>query len=140
MSRIGPPKDSLWGMDGDDGQGRPAFYKHAQHRMHDDSFASWREFDAGSRDREVCEALYAIGRPASDREIMHALAQVDPNYVRPSITRMTDSRVLREVDRVTCPETGKLVRRSWFTEGQGVTANIISTQPQRVESAERSGT
>lgn len=131
---------SLFGdMDGNGGQGRPALNgKHPQHRMHADSIASWREFDAGGRDREVCEALCAIGRPASDREIMRQLGKSDTNYVRPAITRLTDSRVLREIERVKCPETGKRVRRSWFTDGQGVTANIITTQPRRVESAARS--
>ena len=54
--------------------------------IHEHSIAAADSIDFNAREREVLGALRAINGPATDREVMHRLGKVDPNYVRPSIT------------------------------------------------------
>lgn len=49
--------------------------------------------------------------PHTDREVMAGMGFTEPNAVRPRITELVDARHLEEVGNVTCPVTGKTVRR-----------------------------
>ncbi len=50
------------------------------------------------------------GRPLTDREIMQTLQEIDPNNVRPEITRLKQDGLLIEVGKNKCSFTGKTVR------------------------------
>lgn len=82
---------------------------------HPNSHASKRLTNLNARERQII-AFLSRWYPATDREIMKALGRVDPNYVRPCITGLIKAGVLYEVDSVKCPDTGRMVRRVWFTD------------------------
>jgi hypothetical protein len=54
----------------------------------------------------------------TDRQIAAQLAMPDMNCVRPRITELVARHLLREVDSVRCPVTGKRVRRVTPFTGQ----------------------
>lgn len=55
--------------------------------------------------------LSANMRPWTDRQIAAHLNFPDMNCVRPRVTELVGMGLLREVDSVRCPVTGKTVRR-----------------------------
>jgi transcription initiation factor IIE alpha subunit len=61
------------------------------------------------RELAVLEVIEKRGH-ATDREVMIALGFVDPNAVRPRITKLRDDGVIEEVDTIQDPVTKKAVR------------------------------
>ena len=84
--------------------------KRDEHWMHENSIAALATRGLDGRIAEVLAVYLAGGRPMTDREVMHALGQADPNYVQPAITRMIGDGVLREVGQAADHETGRSVR------------------------------
>lgn len=60
--------------------------------------------------RKIYELLRQRTEPLTDREIMNALNEHDPNNVRPEITRLKDDEIIRELGKKRCSITGKTVR------------------------------
>ena len=96
------------------------------HVMHENSLRAWRQLDLPKRQRRVCEILEAHGsrpregsRGMTDREILEATGQPDPNHVRPSITALIQLGILEEVDHVEDHRTGRRVRKVWFAPAPG---------------------
>jgi len=83
--------------------------KHPTHRMHDNSLDSFAQHDLTGRALEVFNVIRQRG-PMTDRQAMAALGRVDPNYVRPAITRLIDDGVLRECGTRKDETTGRNVR------------------------------
>jgi len=83
--------------------------KHAHHRAHENSRESFAQHDLNGRALEVFNVIRERG-PMTDRETMAALGQVDPNYVRPAITRLVDDGVFRECGTRKDETTGRNVR------------------------------
>lgn len=92
--------------------------KHPTHRMHENSRAAWRTLDMTGRKHDVLDLLDRHGAPMTDRAICTALGSQDMNYARPTVTHLIDEGVLREVDAIECPVTGRSVRRVWFVEDE----------------------
>jgi hypothetical protein len=89
--------------------------KHISHRMHEHSLWSHAAVDLSGRAAEVCAVLRRRGEAMTDREVCTALGSQDLNHVRPSISQLiNDDGVLAEVGKVTCPTTGRTVRKVWF--------------------------
>jgi hypothetical protein len=88
--------------------------KHISHRMHEHSLWSHAAVDLSGRAAEVCAALRRRGEAMTDREVCTALGSQDMNFARPSVTKLIDDGVLAEVGKVTCPTTGRRVRKVWF--------------------------
>ena len=70
---------------------------------------------------KIIELLINQNTPMTDRAIMRKLGVIDPNNIRPEITRLKAKGVIFEVDRVKCEVTNKMVRRTSCTvvEGNG---------------------
>lgn len=49
--------------------------------------------------------------PHTDREVMEGMGFREPNSVRPRITELIAANKLMQVTQVTCPVTGKTVRK-----------------------------
>ncbi len=88
--------------------------KHARHDMHVNSLFSWRMLNVPRGKARVCEVLERIQRPLTDREVCELLGSDDLNAARPRITELIDDGVLKEVESIPCPVTGRRVRKVWF--------------------------
>jgi hypothetical protein len=64
------------------------------------------------RHQQIIEVLRAARTPLTDREIMVALGFSDANSCRPRLTELTEAGIVVERGSITCPVTGKTVRRS----------------------------
>lgn len=80
--------------------------------IHDNSIAAYRseESKLSRRARAVLEWITTHG-PRTDRQVMEGMGFREPNQVRPRITELIDAGKLMEVCNVTCPITGKTVRK-----------------------------
>ncbi len=68
----------------------------------------------GSRVRRAAQILrwlVAHPQPYTDRQIAAGMGFPDMNCVRPRITELVEQQLVRAVDSVRCPVTGKTVRR-----------------------------
>lgn len=96
--------------------------------IHENSTLSFLEERAAGRTasfrRAVFELIRRSARPVTDREIMDALSEPDPNNVRPEITRLKQDGLIAEAGKVRCARTGKTVRtsratgRAYFNRGE----------------------
>jgi len=86
--------------------------------MHANSLRAWRELKPSSRQYAICEALRERG-PMTDRQVCTALGAVDMNYARPYITTLRDEGRVKEVGKVKCETTGKMVRLVKLVERTG---------------------
>ncbi len=86
--------------------------KHQQHAIHSNSaVAHNKASDTRSRRKTQILGVYqAAKQPLTDRQVMERLGFVDPNKVRPVITKLIDTRVLKEVGGTTCLVTGHRCR------------------------------
>jgi hypothetical protein len=82
--------------------------------IHDNSRESYREQEqrgfAESFRRAIFNELLRSSVPMTDRELMQALNQQDPNNIRPEITRLKQAGLIREAGKVRCIWSGRLVR------------------------------
>lgn len=80
--------------------------------IHANSLEAYHDGELGAftkRQREILKAFAQRGT-LTDRECLAALGYSDMNAVRPRITELIDSGVLREVGETKCPVTEKRVR------------------------------
>lgn len=80
--------------------------------IHQNSLFAWRQLKTTERERLILGALESSGRPMSDREMRDALRFQDMNAVRPRITELVKSGVLKECKDII--EAGRKVRTVWF--------------------------
>lgn len=80
--------------------------------MHANSLACYRA-EEGRLSKRAAAILAWITEagPRTDRQVMQGMGFTDMNAVRPRITELIDANLLMEVGDVTCPTTGKRVRR-----------------------------
>jgi hypothetical protein len=80
--------------------------------VHANSIAAYHAEEAklSKRAQAILEWITEHG-PHTDRGVMKGMGFPDPNCVRPRITELVERRLLMEVGDVTCPVTGKTVRR-----------------------------
>jgi hypothetical protein len=83
--------------------------------MHENSLAAFEEITDERSDRAnaIYELLANMARPMTDREIMKRLGFVERNAVAPRITELIEGHWLVEGGDITCPVTGKRVRRTY---------------------------
>lgn len=87
---------------------------------HDNSTKSYEEQKAkGSVEcwrRKVYDVFWhGFHTSYTDREVMNILGALDPNFVRPEITRLTSDGILKEIGKTQCRYTKKTVRHSSWT-------------------------
>jgi predicted HTH transcriptional regulator len=82
------------------------------HRMHEHSLEAYRSerHELSARSQSVFDWLKQHG-PATDRQVMFGLGFREPNSVRPRITELIDSGLVREVGSTKDQFSGKTVRR-----------------------------
>lgn len=78
--------------------------------IHANSRSAYDSLDLPARDRAVLEAYSGAVIGLTDRDVMTALGSMDPNFVRPSITRLVKRGVLFELGSLHCEVTGRRVR------------------------------
>ena len=80
--------------------------------IHANSLEAYHDGELGMFTKRQREILKAFRQRATltDRECLTALGYSDMNAVRPRITELIDSGVLREVGETKCPVTKKRVR------------------------------
>ena len=80
--------------------------------MHQNSLAAYRvEEPRLSKRATAILAWITEAGPRTDRQVMQGMGFTDMNAVRPRITELIDAHLLMEVGDITCPVTGKRVRR-----------------------------
>lgn len=95
--------------------------EHIKHRTHTNSSSSYRAGRAGRATTEVrVKAVYrACDHPLSDREVGQALKMTDLNGCKPIITALIQAGELKEVGKMTCPVTGRMVRLVTVVDRKG---------------------
>ncbi len=80
--------------------------------MHANSLKAFSEARAtlGTRCLSILKVITESAAPMTDREVMAAMGQSDPNYVRPRITELKLKRLVFEVGETKDEVTGKTVR------------------------------
>jgi hypothetical protein len=86
---------------------------HRTHTLHANSrLAYWQgREDLFSKRENDCLLALRAAPGSTDREVMLALGFSDPNAVRPRLTALIESGVVREAGKIQCAITGKTVRR-----------------------------
>lgn len=84
--------------------------QHQSHIIHPNSLRSWVELPISDRENEILEVYTRATAPLTDRQIAKALRKQDLNYVRPTITRLLQRRILEERGERVDPETSRRVR------------------------------
>lgn len=80
--------------------------------VHANSIAAYRAEETKlSRRALTILAWITEHGPHTDRQVMQGMGFTEPNSVRPRITELIDAGKLMEVGDVTCPVTGRNVRR-----------------------------
>ena len=83
---------------------------HASHITHVNSIRAWVEVPISARETEVLEIYRRATAPLTDRQVAKALRRADLNYVRPTITRLLQRRLLEPRESIVDPETSRSVR------------------------------
>ena len=83
---------------------------HESHVMHVNSLRSWVDFPISERENEVLEVYTRATGPLTDRQVAKALRKQDLNYVRPTITRLLQRRLLEDRGSIVDPHTARSVR------------------------------
>lgn len=82
--------------------------------IHENSTLSYRDHVAKGKSKSYKQKIVALlkitSTPMTDRQIITTLNVTDVNNIRPEITRLKQSGVLKECGKVKCPVTGKTVR------------------------------
>jgi predicted HTH transcriptional regulator len=100
------------------------------HQNSRDSYKDFRGVKQSSYRARIWNLYNDAGKPLTDREIMQTLHEIDPNNIRPEITRLKQDGLLMEVGKNKCPVTGKTVRIATVTNRVYFNRNERPEQPQ----------
>lgn len=105
--------------------------------LHDNSCDSRQIEKASGRSTHYRQLVYrtiqrfAVVYPEglTDREVMYELGVIDPNLIRPEITRLKAAGMLRETGKTRCAITGRQVRRVTVTERPYASGEKLQSKP-----------
>jgi hypothetical protein len=100
------------------------------HQNSRDSYKDFRGAKQSSYRARIWNLYNDAGKPLTDREIMQTLHEIDPNNIRPEITRLKQDGLLMEVGKNKCPITGKTVRIATITNRLYFNRNERPVMPQ----------